>query len=287
MRFHFIQAERANHSVRRLCRSLEVSRAGFYEWLNRAPSARAAEDARLLAKIRRVHIENRKRYGSPRVHAELVQQGESVGRHRVARLMAQNGLRAQRKRRRHPKSQSRHHERLAPNRLNRAFAVSKADRVWATDVTAIWTYEGWLYLAVVLDLFSRRVVGWSMAKTKDQRTVVSAMQMAIEHRSPQPGLPVHSDREGQYSATAFSDLLKSIGAQQSMSRSGNCWDNAVVESFFSSMKNELVYREELRSRRAAQQKVFEYIELYYNRRRCHSYLGYLSPVAYEELNEVA
>lgn len=270
------------YPVSLMCSALRVSRSGFYAWRRRQPSRRAREDARLAAEIRTVHQQARGTYGSPRVHFELQQRAFQVGRHRVARLMREQGLTALFKRRFRRTTDSKHNDPIAANRLNRQFDVEGPDRVWATDITYLWTDQGWLYLAVVLDLYSRRVVGWSMAEHLRSELVLGALEMALGQRAPRDGLLHHSDRGCQYASSAYREALSQAGIVCSMSRKGDCWDNAVVESFFGTLKSELVHRRRFATRLAARTAVFEYIEVFYNRQRRHSYLGYLSPAEYEQ-----
>lgn len=270
------------YPVSLMCSALRVSRSGFYAWRRRQPSRRAREDARLAAEIRTVHQQARGIYGSPRVHVELQQRAFQVGRHRVARLMREQGLTALFKRRFRRTTDSKHNDPIAANRLNRQFDVEGPDRVWATDITYLWTDQGWLYLAVVLDLYSRRVVGWSMAEHLRSELVLGALEMALGQRAPRDGLLHHSDRGCQYASSAYREALSQAGIVCSMSRKGDCWDNAVVESFFGTLKSELVHRRRFATRLAARTAVFEYIEVFYNRQRRHSYLGYLSPAEYEQ-----
>ena len=282
MRFEFIRAEKANHDVALLCRTLDVSRQGFYSWLGRKPCQRKLTDEVLRRSIRREFADSGARYGSPRVHKALGAQGQSTSRKRVARLMRQDGLIARHRRRFIHTTDSRHGFAVAPNLVNRDFAPDGPNRVWATDITYIRTMRGWFYLAVVLDLFSRKVVGWSMQPYMDRRLVLAALDMAIEARRPAPGTLVHhSDRGVQYACDEYRRALADAEISPSMSRKGNCWDNAPVESFFSTLKHELVYRTSFASHDAARAALFQYIEGFYNRRRLHSSLGYLSPVEYE------
>lgn len=282
MRFGFIKAERANHSVMLLCRVLEVSRQGFYAWLRRKPCGRQLRDQLLGGSIRQAFETSGGRYGSPRVYQELRSEGLTTSRKRVARLMRQHGLVARHRHRRFVRTtDSRHGYGIAPNRLARAFTPKGPNRVWATDITYIPTKRGWLYLAVVLDLFSRKVVGWSMQPYLDRRLVLAALRMAITTRNPAPGLLHHSDRGVQYACDDYQRLLRDAQIVPSMSRTADCWDNAVVESFFSTLKHELVHRREFSTQDDARTAIFEYVEGFYNRTRRHSTLGYLSPSEYE------
>jgi putative transposase len=281
VRFEFIQAQKAHFPVEFMCEQLEVSRSGYYAWAERPESARQQQDKQLAQEVQKAHRDSRGTYGSPRVHAELQAQGRKVSRKRVARLMGEQQLEARRKRRTVRTTDSNHSHPVAPNVLERDFSPDQPNSTWATDITYVWTGEGWLYLAVVLDLFSRRVVGWSMSEHIDTKLVLGALEMALEGRQPPEGLIHHSDRGSQYASAEYRQALASRGIQCSMSRKGNCWDNAVVESFFSSLKQELVYLTDFATRHQARSELFEYIEVFYNRQRRHSSLGYLSPSDYE------
>ena len=270
-----------------LCRVLRVRRSGFYAWLSRRPSARARHDQVLGEQIRAAFQDSRKTYGSPRLRAELKARGVRTSKRRIERLMRGQGLCARRKRKFTRTTDSRHKLPIAPNLLARNFTAAAPNRVWTTDLTYIWTQQGWLYLAVILDLYSRRVVGFSMSASIDEPLVLSALRMALVTRRPEPGLIHHSDRGSQYCATQYLTVLKAHGIVRSMSRKADCWDNAPSESFFSTLKQELIYRRDFRTRAEAQTAVFEYLWAYYNPQRRHSTLGFLSPIAYEERNSVA
>lgn len=282
MRYAFIGAEKARYSVPQLCRLLEVSRSGYYAWQRRGPSRRALEDARLGTLVVAAHQAGRGTYGSPRVLSELRESGERTSRRRVARLMRERGLVGEAKKRwRHPSSEP--GNACAPNTLDREFNVPSPNQVWASDITYVRTWEGWLYLAVVIDLFSRRVVGWSMQSSLHTDIVLSALTMAIGQRLPGPGLLQHSDRGSQYTSDDYQLALRQHGIECSLSGRGNCWDNAVVESFFGTLKRELIYRRSWATRQEAAQAIHEYIEVFYNRRRRHTTLGGMSPAAFEAL----
>jgi transposase InsO family protein len=281
VKYEFIQAEKAHFPVELLCQHLGVSRSGFYAWSQRPESARQQADKDLAEEVAQVHRDSRGTYGSPRVHAELQARGRKVSRKRMARLMGEQRLAARRRRRFVRTTDSNHCNPVAPNVLERDFSPSQPNSTWATDITYVWTGEGWLYLAVVLDLFSRRVVGWSMREHIDTKLVLGALEMALEGRKPPQGLIHHSDRGSQYASAEYQQALASHGIHCSMSRKGNCWDNAVVESFFSTLKMELVYLTDFATRHQARSALFEYIEVFYNRKRRHSSLGYLSPWEYE------
>ena len=281
MRFGFIQAEKATYPVRVLCRTLKVSVSGFYAWCKRDRSDRAKRDAALKVQVLAAHAASDKTYGSPRIYEDLKTAGERVGRKRVARLMQDEGIEGQRKRRFRVTTDSRHSHPVAANTLNRDFTVSAPNKVWVSDITYIWTREGWMYLAAILDLFSRRVVGWSIEPYVDRTLALDALGMALRTRQPEPGLLHHSDRGVQYASGDYQKLLAEHGIDCSMSRKGDCWDNAVAESFFSTLKAERVNRTDYITRSQARASVFEYIEAFYNPRRRHSALGYASPVQHE------
>ncbi len=281
MRFAFIQTEKACFPVALMCRVLQVSRSGFYAWCARPTAPRAQQDENLAIAIDAIYRQSRGRYGSPRVHAELRESGQRTGRKRVARLMRRQGLRARPRRRYRRTTDSGHGLAIKGNVLARRFAVAQPNTSWVTDITYLWTLEGWLYLAVILDLFSRRVVGWSMSESLERQLALDALKMALADRQPPCGLIHHSDRGSQYASIDYQQLLAQHGMISSMSRSGNCWDNAVAESFFATLKIELVYQTQWSTRDQARSAIFEYIELFYNRHRRHSALGYLCPNQFE------
>jgi len=281
MRCRAIRAHVGRVPVRRMCRLLAVSPSGYYAWVVRPESPRAAENRRLVTAIRVIHAESRRTYGSPRVHATLQAQGERIGIHRVARLMRTSAIRARTVNKWRVTTESVHAYPVVPNTLNRQFAVAAPNRVWAGDITYIWTAEGWLYLAVVLDLYSRRIIAWGMGSRLTQELATAALTMALEHRRPARGVVHHTDRGAQYAATHYRAVLAEHGLTASMSRRGNCWDNAVVESFFHTLKTELVGHRRYLTRDAARQDIFEWIEVFYNRVRRHSTLGYRSPAEFE------
>lgn len=281
MKYAFIAAHAGQFSIQRMCNVLRVGRSGYYAWVKRPASSRAQANQALLALIRVAYQDSRQSYGSPRLHLALRQQGIACGRHRVARLMRASGLCARPKRRFRPVTTQRADNVVpAPNRLNQDFAAAAPNQKWASDFTYIETDEGWLYLAVVLDLFSRRVIGWAMRETMETELVEAALRMALEDRQPAAGLLHHSDQGCQYTSTAYLTDLTTAHSQLSMSRVGNCFDNAMVESFFSTLKNECVTGP-FRTRAEARTTIFEYLEVWYNRQRMHSSLGYRSPVDFE------
>jgi transposase InsO family protein len=281
-----IRTRKAEFPVGLMCRSLGLSRSGYYAWEGRSPSVRAVSDDMLTVQIRAVHRSSRGTYGSPRVHAELRDRGVPAGRGRVARLMRAGGIRAQVKRRYRATTDSDPALIPAPNLLARRFDASAADRAWVADLTCLWTAEGWLYLAVILDLYSRRVVGWSMAGHMRQELALGALEMACKQRRPAPGLLHHSDRGSQYAGAAYRSALSEAGMVCSMSRRGDCWDNAVAESFFGTLASELERRSSWATRDAARAALHDYIEVFYNRRRRHSTLGYETPADYEAMAQI-
>jgi putative transposase len=284
VRFRFIAAERAEYPVTLMSRLLQVSPSGFYAWSKHVESTRARSDRALVLDIKAVHKASRGTYGSPRVHRELVAQQHLVGRDRVARLMRENDVRGRRKRRFRATTQSNHNHPVAPNVLERQFAVEQPNVAWVGDITYVWTLEGWLYLSVILDLYSRRVVGWAMGERIDQALTLRAMDMALKACEPDSGLIHHSDRGSQYAANDYRKLLRARGITCSMSRKGNCWDNAVAESFFATLKVEFIHETLFRTRAQAITEIFEYIEVFYNRVRRHSSIGYVSPLEFESNN---
>ncbi len=287
MRYRVIQEHDRRYPIRLMCRALAVSAAGCYAWRSRPESARSVQTCLLRSAIRVIHHESRETYGSPRIWKALVTQGHRVGEHRVARLMCQDGMRAKTVKKWCATTLSQHRFPVAANTLDRAFTVEAPNRVWAGDITYVWTLEGWLYLAVLLDLYSRRVVGWAMSQRITVELTEQALTMALANRAPTAGLLHHSDRGSQYAATNYQRLLTEYGLIPSMSRKGNCWDNACVESFFGTLKRELIYHRRYATRAEAQQEIFEYIEVFYNRQRRHSTLGYHSPAEYEARAAVA
>jgi len=284
MRFVFIRAHARIFHIRTMCRVLEVSRAGYYAWRARPLSQRVQANRWLCDRIRQVHVENRRAYGSPRIYKELRDLGISCGENRVARLMRDAGVRAKSSRRYRVTTQSDHTAPVAANHLGRRFAVAshpQLNSTWAADLTYIPTREGWLYLAVILDIASRRVVGWALRTRLDQALALSALRMALQHRRAHGGLH-HSDRGAQYASIAYQQLLTEAGFTPSMSRRGDCWDNAVVESFFATLSKELLDDQPFATRNEASRAIVDFIESWYNRKRRHSALGYVSPVQFEE-----
>lgn len=282
MKFAWIKAHQGEFPVEPMCQALDVSKSGFYAWLGRPPSSRAIRRTELLQRISSVHRDSRQIYGSPRVHRELLVQGERVSENTVARLMRLNRIRSQIARRFVPHTTDANHPfPVAENLLNRDFKAEAPNRKWVTDITYVETAEGWLYVAAVLDLFSRKIVGWSMAEHLRTELVAEALKMAFIRRNPGAGLLHHSDRGVQYASTGYQDMLAQNGCVCSMSRSGNCYDNAAMESFWATLKTELVYQQKFATHSQAKAAIFEYIEVFYNRRRTHSSLNYKSPEAFE------
>jgi len=279
----FIRDHREEFRVWVMCRVLLVSRSGYYAWLVRPESERSRSNRFLVSQIRMAHQRSRKSYGSPRITDELNDSGIACGRHRVARLMRPHGIRAKTVKKYKATTNSKHPLPVAENLLARDFTVSRPNAVWVADLTYIWTEEGWLYLAVVLDLYSRLIVGWAMSDRINGALTLTALRQALNRRQPSPGLIHHSDRGKQYAAGGYRELLHEYGAICSMSRKGDCWDNAPCESFFGTLKQELVYQERFATRVEAQAKIFEYIEVFYNRQRRHTAVGSHSPVEFERL----
>jgi putative transposase len=282
MRFRFIEDHRADYPVRIMCGVLEVSPAGYYAWRSRPESQRVAANRNLLDDIARVHRDTRGRYGSPRIHAELQAQGRGVSRGRIERLMRRHGIRAIMARpRRVRTTDSRHDHPIAPNLLNRNFSAAAPNQVWLTDITYVETGQGWLYLAAVMDLFSRRIVGWAMDDHLRTELPLAALNMAISTRRPGPNLVHHSDRGVQYASADYRAALQSSRIQASMSRRADCYDNAPMESFFHTLKTEQVYHQQYPTREHAKCDIFAYIEGFYNRTRRHSSIGYKTPIQIE------
>lgn len=281
MKFEFIHAEKALYPLTLLCSVFCVSRSGYYSWLEREPSARQQRQEELALKVKAVHAQSRATYGSPRVCAQLRKMGEVISAKTVAKVMRENGLAARRKRKFKATTDSRRTERIAPNLLERDFTAERPNQVWVTDVTALWTLTGWCYLAAIVDLFSRRVVGWAVDESNDTKLALAALGHAIGNRQPAPGLIHHSDRGSPYGSDDYIAALDEHGTIRSMSRKGDCWDNAVAESFFATIKRELVCKCRWLNMKQARLAIHEYIEAFYNGRRKHSTNGNLSPVEYE------
>jgi len=284
MKYQFIEDHRDQYPITLMCRILEVARSGYYAWHKQPLSPRKMADLLLLMHIKDVFAESRETYGSCRIQVELTEQGIRCGRNRVARLMREHNLVPKTIRRfKVVTTDSNHTLPVAPNRLNQVFTADRPDQIWLSDITYVPTAQGWLYLAVVLDLYSRRIVGWAMSDSLHRQLVIEALQMALTSRQPPPGLLHHSDRGSQYASDDYQALLTQARMLGSMSRKGNCYDNAPVESFFGTLKTELVFHQHYTTRAEARLDIFEYLEVFYNRFRSHSALGYKSPVNYEAL----
>jgi putative transposase len=283
MKYHFIHEHHETLNTATLCRLLSVSRSAYYRWLEQQPSAREERDEELLRLIQTIHRQSQEVYGSPRIHAELRDQGIRCGRKRVARLMHQNGIRAKMVRRFKVTTRSRRGQKYAPDLVQQEFMVSRPNQVWTSDITYIWTREGWAYLTVVLDLYSRMVVGWEFGARLTATIVTSAVSRAIHNRRPSQEVILHSDRGSQYASEELQLLAADHALKLSMGRTGSCYDNAVTESFFHTLKTEHVYFNKYQTREQARHSIFEYIEIFYNRKRKHSTIGYCSPIQYEQL----
>jgi len=285
VKYAFIREQRKHYRLVRLLSVLGVSRSGYHDWLDRPESARTKSNRELVSKIRVFHQASRKIYGSPRIHEDLMDSGESVGVNRVARLMRENGIQSKVAKKFIVTTDSKHTLAPAPDRLQRNFRASRLNQAWVSDTSFIRTRQGWLYLAVVLELYSRRVVGWSMGSQNSSQLVKDALTMALWRTGRSKNIVVHSDQGSTYASASYQQLLKDHQLICSMSRKGECLDNAVAESFFGTLKAELVEHEDYRTREEARQSLFEYIEVFYNRQRRHSYLSYLSPEEYEKVTQ--
>jgi len=282
VRYAFISDHRTEFRVVSMCRVLKVHRSGFYAWLNRPDSNRTQENERLRRRITFFWEESDRVYGSPRIYADLREDGEHCGKNRVARIMRENGIQAERGLKKRVQRYGKPSQ-TADNLLGQEFSYEQPDQAWVIDITYVRTFEGWLYLAVVMDLYSRRIIGWSMQKTLHRDLVLQALLMAIWRRQTRPGLIIHSDQGSQFSSDDWVRFCDEHGLQRSMSRRGNCYDNAAVEAFFSSLKKERIRRRVYRTRAQARADIFDYIEVFYNKKRRHEYLGGMSPVEYEQL----
>ena len=280
MKFRFISAHRETFKVGRMCTLLKVSRSGYYTWLKRPESRRSLENRALEDKIRVFHAASHGIYGSPKIHRDLIDDGVRCGKNRVARIMREAGIRSRTKKKFKATTNSRHNLPVAPNLLNQDFTVDAPDRTWVSDITYIHTKTGWLYLAVLIDLFNREIVGWATSSRMTRQLAIDALQMALGRRTPAQGLVHHSDRGSQYASGDYQKLLSKHAITCSMSRKGNCYDNAVAESFFRLLKTEWVNHHRYLSRSQATNSLFDYIEIFYNRKRRHSTLGYATPQEY-------
>jgi putative transposase len=267
-----------------MCKILEVSRAGYYHWLKTIPSFRYLEDQRLLEIIRYHYNKSRGTYGLPRIYAAIRKEGLKVNKKKIARLMRINKIRAKTKKKFKVTTVENTKAKASENILKGNFSSEKENRIWTSDITYIWTKQGWLYLAVIMDVYSRKIVGWSLCSSLSAELVIKALMMAILHRNPEQGIIFHSDRGSQYTSSSVREMLKSYQMTQSMSSTGNCYDNAITESFFHTIKTELTFWNSYQTREEAKRSIFEYIEIFYNRQRLHSAIGYLSPVEFEEKN---
>lgn len=289
MRFAFIDAEKARYPVTKLCKVLEVSESGYHAWRKRPPSKRATENARLTMHIKASFKKSRETYGSPRLTDELRDGGIATGRHRVARLMREAGIRAKKPPRWKKTTHSNHVLPRAPNIVERRWdeLATEPNKLWVSDLTYIWTWQGWVYLAVFLDVFSRKVVGWRVDETMEAHVVTDALKMAMVRRSPEHGLILHSDQGSQYASHLYRTLIEQNNFHRSMSRKGDCWDNAIAESFFATIKGDLLDRRSWVTRAQVEAAIGEWIEIFYNGERRHSALGNVSPVEYERLTREA
>jgi putative transposase len=283
MKYQFISEHRETFKVGRICNLLNISRSGYYAWRNRPECRRKRENRALEDKIRVLHQASHGIYGSPRVHRDLVEAGVRCGKNRVARIMRKAGIRSRTKRKFKATTNSKHNLPVAPNLLNQNFTVEARDRAWVGDITYIPTDEGWLYLAVLLDLYNREVVGWSASSRMTRQLAIDALQMALGKRDPEKGLLHHTDRGSQYASAEYQNILKEHDMLCSMSRKGNCYDNAVAESFFGRLKSEWVNHQRYLSRLQAIESIFYYIEIFYNRKRRHSSIDYVTPQEYETI----
>jgi len=287
VKYAFIRRHEEAFSIARMCKVMQVSRSGYYAWRDRPAGEQANRNKELLQHIHRIHRQSRQAYGAKKTWLALNEVGVACGKHRVARLRKQAGIEARRKRRFRLTVENHATAPAAPNLVQRQFRVDEPDRIWVGDMTFIRTRQGWLHLAILLDLYSRRVVGWSMSARPDLALVLNALNMALEQRQPKRGLIHHTDQGPIYAARAYRERMQEKGLMPSMSAKGNAYDNAVAESFFGNLKNELMHHSDFESRDAARAAIFDYIELFYNRSRMHQSLGYVSPVAFEQQNGVA
>ena len=285
MKYQFMKDNSMIFPIKTMARHFNVSQSSYYDWLKRTPSDRKLRDAEIIREVTDIFNKHKKIFGSPRVYKELNEKTFKCGKHKVSRIMRDNGLVARQKKRFKATTDSKHDYPISPNLLNRNFVVDVPDKVWVSDITYIWTETGWMYLCIILDLYSRMIVGYAMASHMRAELVVDALKMAVLHRKPNKGLMFHSDRGVQYASKEFRKYLKKNEFVQSMSRKGNCWDNACAESFFSSLKMEEAFHKKYITKETARKSIFEYI-MYYNMHRRHSFLDYLSPVKYEELNQL-
>ena len=281
MRYKFIKVEKANYPITILCKVMQVARSGYYAWTRRPKPMRQRQNEKLVPIVKKIHAKSDETYGTRRIAMSLIAKGIYCGRARARTLMRLAGVQVKHKRRFKITTDSKHKLEVSPNLLDRNFIVDEPNVVWVSDITYVWTDEGWLYLAVVIDLFNRQVVGWSMRKRLATKLVIDAFKMAIWRRRPAPGLIFHSDRGSQYCSALFRKTLKAYGVLSSMSKKGDCWDNAPAESFFASLKKDRIYWRRYKTREEAKQDIFDYLEMFYNSKRLHSSLGYVSPREFE------
>ena len=281
MKFAFIHEKKERWPVETMCDVLSVSHSGYYAWRDRPPAPRTLSDALLVVDIKAAYVIGRGNYGSPRVQRELRKRDKRVGQKRVERLMRREGIRAKRRRKFRVTTDSNHAQPIAPNVLNRDFTVELPNTAWVTDVTYVWTHQGWLYLAAILDLCSRRVVGWAAGANNDRQLALDALQRATTDRQPRDGMLHHSDRGSPYASADYRAALNALGIVASMSRKGDCWDNAVAESFFATIKGEMIEHEDFQTRAEAIAAIADYIDGFYNVQRMHSSIGYVSPIEFE------
>jgi len=287
MKFNFIENHRKKNRISKMCEMLGVTPGGYYQWKNRGKSKRELENEYLLHKIREVHKKSYKIYGSPRITEKLKEQSISCSKHRVARIMRENGIISKTAKKFKATTNSNHNLPIAPNLVNQDFGVEGPNRLWVGDITYIDTSEGWLYLAKVMDVYNRQIIGWVADKRMKKELVIKAMDRALLKRNPLNGVIFHSDRASQYASHDFRRQLRNNGIRQSMSGKGNCYDNAIAESFFKTLKSELIYHKRYKTREEAKLDLFEYIEVFYNRERLHSALDYKTPIEYGRLQHVA
>lgn len=281
MRYKFIKVEKANYPITILCKVMQVARSGYYAWTRRPKPMRQRQNEKLVPIVKKIHAKSDETYGTRRIAMSLIAKGIYCGRARARTLMRLAGVQVKHKRRFKITTDSKHKLEVSPNLLDRNFTSDEPNVVWVSDITYVWTDEGWLYLAVVIDLFNRQVVGWSMRKRLATKLVIDAFKMAIWRRRPAPGLIFHSDRGSQYCSALFRKTLKAYGVLSSMSKKGDCWDNAPAESFFASLKKDRIYWRRYKTREEAKQDIFDYLEMFYNSERLHSSLGYVSPREFE------
>jgi putative transposase len=281
VKYAFVDAHRAEFPVWLMCEVLAVSKSGYFDWTKRERSPRESRKNELVVKIERIHQGSRKIYGSPRIYKALKAMGEKCSRSTVERLMRENDIRSKVRKKFKATTDSNHALPVAPNLVKRDFTAKEPNRLWCTDITYLWTDEGWLYLAAIIDVFTRKIVGWAMNERMTQGLVLEALEMAVSHQKPDRGLMHHSDQGSQYAAHEYQRRLWRYGMTCSMSRRGQCWDNALMESFFHTLKTEHVYHERFTTRQQAKSSVFEWIEVFYNRQRMHSAIGFVSPECYQ------